>query len=488
MTVLASQLDTLQRLQPMRVTGSVATVRGMSVLVSDLPLPIGSLVRIEAKKGSRNHGVRRTGDAENSSARDATMPRGGDVSQYGEVVGFDGEHAVVMLFGSSHGLAPGCRVIGEQSAQTVHVGRSLLGRIINGLGQPIDGGPLSSDAAPRPLDPMPTGAMQRQRISEPLPTGITAIDALTTLGKGQRMGIFSGPGVGKSTLVASIARNTAADVNVIALIGERGREVRDFIESALGEEGLQRSVVVVATGDESPLLRVRAAMVACAVAEHFREIGADVMLMMDSITRFCQAQRQIGLTVGEQPATKGYTPSVFAMLPRLLERAGSLESGGSITGLYAVLVEGDDLTEPISDASRGILDGHIALSRKLASKGRYPAIDPLESISRVADEVCDENHIAARRELIKLMAAHAEAEELINIGAYAHGSNSDCDVAIALKESIDGFLQQAPYEKARYPETCRTLVELAQQSMQLRQQLQHRQQAAKQSASGPTAK
>lgn len=477
MPILASQLDTLHRLQPMRIIGSVATVRGMTVQVGDLPLPIGSLVRIERRKGSRMS----TSAAEMAHQAD-------DTSALGEVVGFDGNHAVVMLFGSSNGLAPGYRVIGEQSAQTVRVGRSLLGRIINGLGRPIDGRPLSSDMTPRPLDPAPTGAMQRRRVSDPLPTGIAAIDAMTTIGKGQRMGVFSGPGVGKSMLVASIARNTAADVNVIALIGERGREVRDFIDTALGEDGLKRSVIIVATGDESPLLRVRAAMVACAVAEHFRELGADVMLMMDSITRFCQAQRQIGLAVGEQPATKGYTPSVFAMLPQLLERAGSLESGGSITGLYAVLVEGDDLTEPISDAARGILDGHIALARKLASKGHYPAIDPLESISRVADHVCDENHIRARREVLKLIAAYAEAEELINIGAYAHGSNADCDVAIEMKQSIDGFLQQGPRERAPYPETCRTLIELSQQAAQFHQQLQHRQKLAKKAASGPSAR
>jgi len=479
MTVLATQLDTLNRLQPVRVIGTVVTVRGMSVLVNDLPLPIGSLVRLEKRAGPE----RSISGAECRRAQSRDSPQ----SAFGEIVGFDGSRTVVMLFGSSNGLAPGHRVVGEQSAQTVQVGRSLLGRIINGLGQPIDGRPLSSDLVPRPLDPAPTGAMERRRICEPLPTGVAAIDAMTTLGKGQRMGIFAGPGVGKSTLVASIARNTDAEVNVIALIGERGREVREFIETALGEEGLRRSVIIVATGDESPLLRVRAAMVACAVAEHFRELGQDVMLMMDSITRFCQAQRQIGLTVGEQPATKGYTPSVFAMLPRLLERAGSLEGAGSITGLYAVLVEGDDLTEPVSDAARGILDGHIALSRKLASKGHYPAIDPMESISRVADEVCDEHHIAARRELLKLLAAYAEAEELINIGAYARGSNEDCDVAIEMKPVIDQFLQQGPREQARYPETCRALIELSQRAIQYRRQLQQRQQAARQAAGGPGA-
>jgi flagellum-specific ATP synthase len=343
----------------------------------------------------------------------------------------------------------------------VQVGRSLLGRVVDGLGRPIDDGPRLQETVPRPLHPPPTRALDRKRIDEPLPTGVRAIDAMVTIGKGQRLGIFSGPGVGKSTLLATVARNTSADVNVIALVGERGKEVRDFLEVALGEDGLERSILVVSTSDESPLLRVRAAALACAIAEYFRDLGSDVMLMMDSVTRLAQAQRQIGLTGGEQPATKGYTPSVFAMLPRLLERAGALAAGGSITGLYAVLVEGDDLTEPISDATRGILDGHVALTRRLAARGHYPAVDLLESISRVADDVCDQHHIAARRKLLRLVAAYREAEELINIGAYAHGSNTDCDVAIAMKPELDAYFQQATDECAVYPETCRRLIELS---------------------------
>ncbi len=366
-----------------------------------------------------------------------------------------------MLFQNSAGIAPGTRVIAEQPAPTVGVGHALLGRVIDGLGRPLDDGPPLRDTMQRPLTPPPTLAMDRRRIVEPLPCGVRAIDALLTIGKGQRVGIFSGPGVGKSTLLASVARNTAADVTVFALVGERGREVRHFIETALGPEGLKRSVVVVATGDESPLLRVRAALVACAVAEHFRDLGHDVMLMMDSVTRFAQAQRQIGLTVGEQPATRGYTPSVFAQLPVLLERAGAIEGQGSITGLYAVLVEGDDLNEPISDAVRGILDGHIALSRRLAGQGRYPAIDLLESVSRVADDVCDGHHVAARRQILRLIAAYAQAEDLITIGAYVSGSDPVCDLAIALKPELDAFLRQPPEERAEYPATCRALLELA---------------------------
>ncbi|MDY7109690.1 MAG: FliI/YscN family ATPase [Planctomycetota bacterium] len=439
MSVLGGKIQTLRRVESRQIIGAVASVRGLSLLADDLPLPVGALVQ-----------VRRRGGAE-----------AGESPVRGEVIGFDGPRSVVMLFDANDGIAPGMRIEGEQTAQTVQVGRSLLGRIVDGLGRPLDGeGPLT-DTVAMPLNPAPTRALDRKRIDEPLPTGVRAVDAMATIGKGQRMGVFSGPGIGKSTLLAIVARNTSADVNVIALVGERGKEVRDFLETALGEEGLVRSVLVVATSDESPLLRVRAASVACAVAEYFRELGADVMLMMDSITRLAQAQRQIGLTVGEQPATKGYTPSVFAMMPRLLERAGALEQGGSITGLYAVLVEGDDLTEPISDAARGILDGHAALSRRLAARGHYPAVDVLESVSRVADDVCDRPHIAARRTVLRLIAAHAEAEELINIGAYARGSNPDCDVAIEMKEAIDAFLQQETDEKAEYAQTCRGLIELS---------------------------
>lgn len=440
MTVLSPQLETLRRLQTQEIIGTVTAVKGLGLHIADLPLPIGALVRLESRSYARNNA---------------------SLVLRGEVVGFEGSKSIVMLFGSSDGISPGMYVRGEQTAQTVAVSESLLGRVINGLGQPIDGNKLPSDCVARLLDPPPTCALARTPIVEPLPTGLRVIDSMLTVGKGQRIGIFSGPGVGKSTLISMIARNSSADVNVIALVGERGREVREFIENSLGPNGLAKSVVIVATGDESPLLRVRAAMVACAVSEYFRAKGADVMLMMDSITRLAQAQRQVGLTVGEQPATKGYTPSVFAMLPKLLERAGTIASGGSITGFYSVLVEGDDLTEPISDAARGVLDGHIVLSRRLASRGHYPAIDLLESISRVAETVCDQNHNTSRRTLMKLQAAYAEAEELINIGAYAHGSNPDCDVAIAMKSMIDEMLKQQIDEVTSYPDTCKRLIELS---------------------------
>ncbi len=444
MSLLGPQIETLEKLAPYEVAGTVAAVRGLAVHVDDLPLPIGTLVRCAGRGGDGGPEARR-----------------GQGARRGQVVGFDGQQSIVMLYGSAEGIAPGELVFSEQSAQTVPVSDSLLGRVIDAMGRPIDGRRAPGDRVLRALEPPPTGALSRRRISEPLPTGLRVIDAMITVGKGQRLGIFSGPGVGKSTMVACVARNTAADVSVIALVGERGREVREFIEETLGPQGLARAVVVVATGDESPLLRVRAALVACAVAEHFRDGGADVLLMMDSLTRLAQAQRQIGLTVGEQPATKGYTPSVFALLPRVIERAGALEGRGSITGFYSVLVEGDDLTEPVSDAARGVLDGHLSLSRRLASRAHYPAVDLLESVSRVAEIVCDENHRRARQAVRRLVAAHAEAEELINIGAYAHGSNPDCDVAIAMKPRIDAFLRQEIRDKTDYPHTCRRLIELA---------------------------
>ena len=440
MIVLQPHIDLLQRLQPQEVTGSVAALRGLTLYVRDLPLPVGSVVQLASRR------------PQSRAANDATSS--------GEVVGFDGEHALVMLFGRADGIEPGTHVVGIQTAATVQVGTSMLGRVVNGLGQAIDGRSMPVDTHARALHPAPTPALRRRRIIEPLPTGVRSIDGFLTLGKGQRIGIFSGAGVGKSTLLGQIARNTAADVNVVVLVGERGREVRDFLEKSLGEVGLKRSVVVVATGDESPLMRVRAAFVGCAFAEHFRESGADVCLMMDSVTRFAQAQRQIGLAAGEQPATKGYTPSVFALLPVLLERAGALEGGGSITGLYAVLVDGDDLNEPVSDAARGVLDGHIVLSRRLATRGQYPAVDVTESISRVADDVCDQHHIASRRQLVRLIAAHKEAEELISIGAYARGSNAETDAAIALKPILDALLRQRVEERSSYPETCRTMIQL----------------------------
>lgn len=444
MTTFAQPIEALDRCEPRIVSGTVDSVRGMTVLVRRLRVPIGSVVRIEPA-GSRRESV------------------------LGEVIGFDASRAIVMLLGGSSGTGPGDRVRLERVSDAIMVGDSWLGRVLDGLGRPIDGGPPPGGLASRPLFPPVVNPMSRGIVHEPLATGVRALDGLTTLGKGQRIGIFAGPGVGKSTLMASIARGTSADVNVIALVGERGREVKEFIVDALGAEGLAKSVVVVATGDESPLLRVRAMAAAITAAEHFRDSGRDVMLMVDSITRFAQAQRQIGLAAGEQPATKGYTPSVFSLLPQLLERAGGIEGGGSITGIYTVLVEGDDLTEPVADAAKGILDGHVVLSRKLATRGHFPAIDPLESISRLADQVSDRNHLVARRRIIELLSAHRESEELINIGAYARGSNPMTDVSIALRPRIDAFLRQERAEATEFPATCRMLCELAAESERLRQ-------------------
>ena len=446
MTVLAAQIDTLRRMQPMRITGTVAALRGLTLLVDDLPLPVGSLVTVGGGADIEGRGTP------------------------GEVVGFNREHAIVMLLGQTHGIRGGDRVRGEQAAQTAQVGPRLLGRVVDGLGRPIDGkGPIH-DTVARPLSPPPISAMQRRRITEPMLTGLRAIDLMTTLGRGQRIGVFAGPGVGKSTLLGQIAKRASSDVNVIALIGERGREVGDFLSHSLGPQGLARSVVVVATGDESPLLRVRAALVACTAAEYFRDQGKDVMLMMDSVTRFAHAQRQIGLSVGEPPATKGFTPSVFAGMALLLERAGAVlpppgaKKGGSITGLYTILVEGDDMTEPISDAARGILDGHIILSRKLAQRAQYPAIDVLDSVSRVADDVCDKAHIESRRQVMRLMALYRDVEDLVQIGAYAPGSNPEADVAIEYRPRILELLQQRRDEAAPFDQARSVMVKLALES------------------------
>jgi flagellum-specific ATP synthase len=432
---LSSVTAAVRSIEPREIAGTVRAVKGLVLSVEQLPLPVGSLVRV-------------------------LVPHRMDAPR-GEVVGFDGSRALVMLLTEAEGISSGVRVIGEQPYATVGVSEQWLGRVVDALGRPIDGKGRIAPGSPQPIWPARTSPLTRGVVREILPTGVRAIDSMLTIGKGQRMGIFAGPGVGKSTLLGSIARGTSAHVNVIGLVGERGREVPEFLHHVLGEEGLKRSVVVVATGDESPLMRVRAATVACSVAEYFRDGGLDVMLMIDSITRFAQAQRQIGLSAGEAPATKGFTPSVFALLPRLLERAGSIEGSGSITGFYTVLVEGDDMTEPIADAAKGILDGHIVLSRRLAERTHYPAIDVLASISRVADQVSDQNHAQARRHMSRMLAAYREAEELIQIGAYAKGSNPDVDAAIALKPSIEAFLRQGSDERYELPRTLRALMDIS---------------------------
>lgn len=359
-----------------------------------------------------------------------------------EVVGFRDERVLLMPLAEVDGLRPGWQVHSSGGPLKTPAGEALLGRVLDGLGNPMDGlGPVDACRL-RPVTGLPPRPLLRQRITAPLSLGVRALDALLTVGQGQRIGIFSGSGVGKSTTLGMIARATQADCNVIALIGERGREVREFIERDLGPEGLQRSVVVVATSEQPALVRIRAALVATAIAEEFRDLGRDVILMMDSVTRLAQAQREVGLSVGEPPATRGYTPSVFTMLPRILERSGT-GPVGSVTGIYTVLVDGDDMNEPVADAVRGILDGHVVLSRKLAHAGQFPAIDVLQSVSRVMPEVTTQAHQAAARKFRALLAAYREAEDLINIGAYVAGTNPTVDEAIHKIPAMKQFLRQS---------------------------------------------
>ncbi len=364
-----------------------------------------------------------------------------------EVIGFKDNRVLMMPLGEKHGIGPGSRIIAHGQPFTIHASEQLLGRILDGLGQPIDDqGPIFGGEAVS-IHNTPNNPMQRRPIEKPLYTGVKAIDGLLTCGKGGRMGIFAGSGVGKSTLLGMMARNTSADINVIALIGERGREVREFIENDLGQEGLQRSVVIAVTSDESPILRIHGAKLAASVAEYFARQGKDVLFMMDSVTRFAMAQREIGLAVGEPPTTKGYTPSTFAELPKLLERSGNFSQQGSITGFYTVLVEGDDMDEPVSDHVRSILDGHIVLSRSLFSQNHFPAIDVLPSISRLAKQVCSPEQGRWGGMIRDHLAAFAEAQDLINIGAYVQGSNPKIDKAMAVIDDIRAFLKQRVNEK-----------------------------------------
>ncbi|HLO67462.1 MAG TPA: FliI/YscN family ATPase [Holophaga sp.] len=370
-----------------------------------------------------------------------------------EVVGFQDRNVLLMPVENLDGIRPGLRVeaLGHQPELPVSPG--LLGRVIDPLGRPLDGGPPIEVQERVPIHGQPPNPMQRRRINEVLATGVRSIDGLLTLGKGQRIGIFSGSGVGKSTLMGMIARNTSAQVNVIALVGERGRELKEFIDNDLGPEGLARSVVVVATSDQTPLLRLRCALSAMAVAEYFMRRGQDVLMMMDSVTRFAMAQREVGLSAGEPPSSRGYTPSVFALLPRLMERAGTFEGMGSITGVFTVLVEGDDMNEPIADAVRGILDGHVILSRRLAAKNHFPAVDVLPSISRLFSTLASPEQKQLSAKMRDLMATYNDAEDLIQIGAYTKGSSPNIDQAIQFQPAIQAFLRQAVAEGSDHPAT-----------------------------------
>jgi len=371
---------------------------------------------------------------------------------FAEVVGFRDNHVLLMPLGEMTGIGPGSLVIATGNELKVRVGPGLLGRVLDGLGNPIDGKGNIQTEGFYPVENVPPHPLTRPRIHEILPLGVKCIDSMLTLGKGQRLGIFAGSGVGKSTLIGMIARNTKADIIVIGLIGERGREVRDFLERDLTEEGLKRSVVVVATSDQPALIRKKGAFVATAIAEYFRDRGHDVLLLMDSLTRFSMAQREIGLSIGEPPVSRGYTPSVFSVMPKLLERSGTSDKG-SITGLYTVLVDGDDMTEPVTDTARSILDGHVVLSRRLAHKNHYPAVDVLESISRVMNDIATKEHKKLAAEIRKNLAVYKEAEDLINVGAYVKGSNPEIDRAISVIGNINAFLTQSVTEKYEFEET-----------------------------------
>lgn len=375
-----------------------------------------------------------------------------------EVVGFKEDDVILMPLGELIGIAPGCRVVPLKKPLSVKCSNELFGKVLDGLGRPLRGGELKG-GIDYSLDTSPPDPLKRRRIKEAIPTGVRAIDGFLTCGEGQRIGIFAGSGVGKSTTLGMIAREAEADVNIIALIGERGREVLDFIEKDLGEEGLKKSVIVCATSDQPALVRLKGAFTATAIAEYFRDQGKKVILMMDSVTRFAMAQREIGLAIGEPPATKGYTPSVFAMLPRLMERSG-MSDRGSITAFYTVLVDGDDFNEPIADAVRGILDGHIVLSRNLAAKNHYPAIDILNSVSRLMSEIAESDHKQAASFARDLLATYNNSEDLINIGAYVKGSNKKVDLAIAYVDEINKYLKQNIDEHADFSESIKRLVNI----------------------------
>ncbi len=430
MTVVSEVMQALDTLETMRSIGRVTRSVGLIVESSGPPARLGDLCEVRSP---------------------------GRPPMLAEVVGFRDGSLQMMALGPTESIAMGSEVV-TVGRFALHPHEAWLGRVLDGLGRPLDGRPLRQGAAPWPVNGAPPQPLRRQRILEPMPLGVRAIDGLLTCGRGQRLGIFAGAGVGKSTLLGMIARTARADVNVIALIGERGREVREFIERDLGPEGLARSVVVVATSDEPPLVRLKGAYVATAVAEYFRARGCHVMLMMDSVTRFAWAQREVGLASGEPPTRNGYTPSVFAALPRLLERAGCAEHG-SITGLYTVLVEGDDLADPAADAASSILDGNVVLSRQLAGKGHYPAIDVLASVSRLMPEVTTPEHRAAADKLREVLTHYQEAEDLINLGAYVAGSNPRVDEAIALQPRVMAFLRQDTHESSDF---ARTLDELRQ--------------------------
>jgi len=427
-------VDQLESIMPTVLTGSVVRTVGTTAAIAGFPAPVGAVVQIERQAGQ---------------------------AVLGEVIGFQDDLTIVYPLGDMTGVRRGNRAQLVKTSRYVSVGDQLLGRIVNAHGQCIDGRSQPPFVSRTKMNRRPPRATDRPPICTPISTGIRVIDGLLTCGEGQRVGIFSGSGVGKSVLLGMMARYTSADVNVIALIGERGREVNEFIQRDLGPEGLKRSIVIVATGDEPALLRVQAAMTATAIAEYFRDAGKNVLLLMDSVTRFAMAQREIGLAAGEPPTTRGYPPSVFGMLPKLVERTGRDQSG-SITAFYSVLVEGDDTNEPISDTVRGLLDGHIVLSRDLATKGHFPAVDVLASVSRLIQEVLPQDQCQAVMLLRQMMAAYREHEDLISVGAYRAGSNPTVDLAIAMRDEINNMLRQPIDEASNVPQAREAVMKLCQ--------------------------
>ncbi len=412
--------------QPVRLAGKIVKASGIVAEANGPALSVGSLCEIETSE---------------------------DLNIQAEVIGFSENRVLVMPFGDMRGIRPGSRIVAVSKRPAIPVGESYLGRVINGLGRPIDGKGMIRGEKTYSIYGNTLNPLKREIIHDVIDVGVSSINSLLTIGKGQRIAIMAGSGVGKSVLMGMIARNTPADVIVLALIGERGREVREFIERTLGEEGLKKSVVVVATSDSPPLVRIRGAYVATTIAEYFRDKGLDVILVMDSITRFAMSLREVGLAAGEPPSAKGYTPSVFGHIPKLLERAGTVDKIGSITGIYNVLVEGDDMNEPIADCVRSITDGHIVLSRSLANKGHYPAVDVLASISRLMHDIIDTQHYDNAQRLIQILSTYMGAEDLIRIGAYVDGSDPDIDVAKKLIGKINTFLSQDIYEKVSFKES-----------------------------------
>lgn len=431
--VLSKYKDIINEVDVVRKTGKVERVAGLTIESIGPAVKFGELCKIRREDGEY---------------------------LFAEVVGINKNRLILMPIGDLRGVTVGAQVVDAGSGMNVAVGEELLGRVISGTGEPLDGkGPIFAKKQ-YPVDSKPVNPLDRTLITKPLSVGIRAIDGLLTVGRGQRIGIFSGSGVGKSTLIAMMARFTDADVNVIALIGERGREVRDFVDKELGPEGLRRSVVIAATSDQPPMVRIRGAFLAHAVGEFFRDQGMSVNLLMDSVTRFALAQREVGLAAGEPSATRGFPPSVFSILPRLLERSGTRQQGGSITGFYSILVEADDMNEPIADAVRGILDGHIVLDRELAHKNHYPAIDVLGSISRCMKDVVDPEHLDVANRFRELLAAYKSAEDLIMLGAYKRGSDMMVDRAIDMREQMNAFLRQGIYEKDMFDSIVKRLKEL----------------------------